>query len=148
MLDWAAPFDALRVGDDFTTAPRVLGEADVLAFAELTGDHHPQHVDREWAARSAFGAQIAHGLLVVSAAAGLVAFDPDRVIALRALRDVVFKRPVRLDEEITVEGAIVALRSTGPEAGLVQLAWRVLGDDGRLACRAQVDVLWRREPSA
>ena len=43
-LDWAAPFEALEEGVGFATAEHVVTEAEVLAFAELTGDHHPQHV--------------------------------------------------------------------------------------------------------
>ena len=77
---------------------RTVTEADVTAFAGLTGDFHPQHVDAEWAAQSPFGERIAHGLLVLSLAAGMVDFDPEEVIALRRVRDVVFKRPVKLGE--------------------------------------------------
>ena len=51
-----------------------------------------------------FGERIAHGLLVLSIAAGLVPFDPQRVIALRRVRDVVFKRPVRFGDTITRRG--------------------------------------------
>ena len=72
-------------------------------FAGLTGDFHPQHADAEWAAASPFGERIAHGLLVLSLAAGLVDFDPEEVLALRRVRDVVFKRPVKLGDTIRVE---------------------------------------------
>ena len=142
-LDWAAPFEALEEGLGFVTGVRVVTEADVLAFAELTGDHHPQHVDAGWAAGSTFGEQIAHGLFVVSLAAGLVPFDPDRVVALRALREVVFKRPVRFGDAIHVAGLVDAVRGFGDAAGLVTLAWRVVNADNELCCRANVDVLWR-----
>ncbi len=142
-LDWAAGFEELEEGLGFVTGEHVVTEAEVLAFAALTGDHHPQHVDAGWAATSAFGEQIAHGMLVVSLAAGLVPFDPGRVVALRALRDVTFKRPVRFGEAILVEGRVEALRPAGDDAGLVTLGWRVVDGDGRLCCRARVDVLWR-----
>lgn len=142
-LDWSAPFEALREGASFATAAHRVTAEQVLAFAALTGDHHPQHVDADWAARNAFGEQIAHGMLVVSVAAGLVPFDPSRVVALRALREVVFKRAVVLDEEIRVVGKVAALRPVGEDAGLVTLAWRILDSAERLCCRAQVDVLWR-----
>ena len=72
------------------------------AFAELTGDTHPQHTDAEWARDSLFGEQIAHGLLVLSAAAGLVPFDPDRVVALRKVSDAVFKAPVKIGDTVHV----------------------------------------------
>lgn len=138
-LDWSAPFDALEVGLAFETPARAVTEADVLAFAALTGDHHPQHVDAAWAAGSAFGGQIAHGLLVLSCAAGLVPFDPERVVALRRVTDVVFKRPVALGDAIRVTGAVEELRAPG----IVACRWRVLGADDALVCRARVEVVWR-----
>lgn len=138
-LDWSAPFAALEPGLAFSTPERVLTHDDIGAFAALTGDHHPQHVDPAWAADSAFGGTIAHGLLVLSAAAGLVPFDPARVVALRAVRDVVFKRPVRPGDAIRVEGAVEEVR----EPGLVTCRWRVLGADDRLVVQARVEVVWR-----
>jgi 3-hydroxybutyryl-CoA dehydratase len=144
-IDWAAPFDDLVEGATFTTPGRAVTAADVDAFAALTGDRHPLHVDAAWAASGPFGERIAHGLLVVSAAAGLVPFDPRRVVALRALRDVTFKRPVPLGATIVVDGAIATLRPAGDDVGIVGLTWSVTDQDGRLACRAKVDVLWSRD---
>jgi acyl dehydratase len=142
---WTDGFDDLAVGQTFTTPARPVVQEDVDAFAALTGDHHPQHVDEAWAARSPFGGRIAHGLLVVSMAAGLVPFDPERVMALRRVGDVVFKRPVRPGDAIHVTGKVESLKAIDDEAGLVSLAWRVLDQDDRLVCRATVDVLWRRD---
>lgn len=142
-LDWSAPFAALREGLRFATDWRAVTETDVLIFAELTGDHHPQHIDAGWAADSAFGEQIAHGLLVLSAAAGLVPFDPERVVALRRVGDAVFKRPVRLGDEIRVEGAVVRLRELAEGNGLVTCRWNVVGRDEKTVVRAEVEVVWR-----
>lgn len=142
-LDWSAPFAALIEGLAFTTEWRAVTETDVMVFAQLTGDHHPQHVDAAWAADSAFGEQIAHGLLVLSAAAGLVPFDPERVVALRRVGDAVFKRPVKLGDEIRVEGSVVKLRELGDDGGLVTCRWNVVGRDGKTIIRAEVEVVWR-----
>ena len=147
-MDWSLPFEQLEVGTRFRTPWRVVDDRDVLGFAALTGDHHPQHVDEAWAARSPFGHRIAHGLLVVSLAAGLVPFDPRRVVALRRLDDVVFKRPVALGEQVRVEGELTRLRGLAGPAGLVSLGWVVRDSDQRLCCRARVDVLWTRDDAA
>jgi acyl dehydratase len=138
-------FDELEAGDRFTTRGRTVTEADVAGFAGLTGDFHPQHTDAEWAAASPFGGRIAHGLLVLSFAAGLVPFDPERVMALRRVRDVVFKRPVRLGDTIRVQGRVADVRPVDDAAGLVAVALDVKGADGRTVMRATVEVLWRRD---
>jgi 3-hydroxybutyryl-CoA dehydratase len=137
-------FDSLAAGDRFTTATRTVSEADIASFAALTGDAHPQHVDGAWAADSQFGEQIAHGLLVLSFASGLMPFDPARVVALRRVRDAVFKAPVRIGDEIHVDGAISALREIDESTGLVECRWRVLNQDGRLVVLATVELVWRR----
>ena len=147
-LLWSAGFDSVEVGATFTTPARLVTETDVSLFAVLTGDRHPQHLDAAWAARSPFGERIAHGLLVVALGAGLVPFDPARVVALRRLSDVVFKRPVRLGERIRVTGRVTRTRPAGEESGLVELGWTVEDGAGRAACRARVEVLWRRMPFA
>jgi 3-hydroxybutyryl-CoA dehydratase len=147
-ISWWAPFEALEVGQQFTSRGRTVTEADVVSFAALTGDWHPQHCDAEWAGASPFGERIAHGMLVVSMAAGLVPFDPGRVVALRRVADATFKRPVRFGDTLRVEGRIDDL-APGPEgAGLVTFAWNVVNQDGRTVSRARVEVLWKRDTAA
>lgn len=115
---------------------RTVTEHDVAAFAGLTGDFHPQHVDAEWAAQSPFGERIAHGLLVLSLAAGMVDFDPEEVLALRRVRDVVFKRPVRLGDTIHVEVERGAVAPTG----IAPVTLRIIAND-RLVARAVLDLV-------
>jgi 3-hydroxybutyryl-CoA dehydratase len=121
-----------------------VSEADIAQFAALTGDAHPQHVDAAWAAGSRFGEQIAHGLLVLSFAAGSMPFDPERVVALRRVGDAVFKQPVLIGDTVHVEGEVVSVRPIDDENGLVECRWRVLNQHGRLVLRASVELVWRR----
>lgn len=144
-LDWAAAYDDLRAGQSFVSRGRTITEADVVGFAALTGDWHPQHSDAVWAADSAFGERIAHGMLVISFAVGLVPLDPRRVVALRRLGDVVFKRPVRLGDTLRVSGRVAELSPVSDEAGLVTLGWSIHNQESQLVCRARVEVLWSRD---
>jgi 3-hydroxybutyryl-CoA dehydratase len=144
-MDWSAPFERLSVGETLSTRGRTVTEADVVCFAALTGDWHPQHADASWAAGSRFGERIAHGMLIVSFAIGLMPFDSERVVALRRIADVVFKRPLRLGETINADGKIAELVPIDDELGLVGCAWSIRNQDGALLCRARIDVLWRRD---
>jgi len=137
------PFGEISIGDGFTTAGRTVNEPDILGFAALTGDRHPQHTDPEWAAHSRFGEQIAHGLLVISFAVGLLPLDPERVVALRRVGDAVFKQAVRIGDTVHVEGEIVRTREVDAEQGLVEARLRILNDSRRLAVRANVELVWR-----
>jgi 3-hydroxybutyryl-CoA dehydratase len=144
-MNWSAPHEEVEAGTAFTTRGRTVTEADVVGFAALTGDWHPQHTDAVWAAESAFGERIAHGLFVISLAGGLVPFDPERVVALRRVADVVFKRPVKLGDTLRVSGKVLDVSDVSEDAGLVTFAWNVLNQDERVVCRARVDVLWCRD---
>ena len=145
MNTFAKDFDALREGERFVTRGRTIGEADIIGFATLTGDTHPQHTDAEWAASSRFGERIAHGLLVLSYAAGLMPFDPERIVALRRGGDAVYKQPVRIGDTIQVEGEIAPKSEIDTGHGLVSTRWRVMNQRGKLVARASVDLVWRRD---
>jgi acyl dehydratase len=67
------------------------------------------------------------------------------VVALRRIADAVFKRPVKLGDTLTVQGTVEELTPMSDEVGLVTWAWKVVNQDGELACRARIEVLWRRD---
>jgi 3-hydroxybutyryl-CoA dehydratase len=143
---FALDFDELEGGERFVTRGRTITEADVVSFATLTGDFHPQHTDAEWAAGSRFGERIAHGMMVMSYAIGLVPLDPDRVVALRRVADVVFKHPVYIGDTIHVEGRIESVTHVDGEHGLIESTWKVVTQRERTALRARVELLSRRLP--
>ena len=139
-------FDDLAVGDSMESSGRTVTEYDVVSFAALTGDWHPQHADAAWAAESAFGRRIAHGMLVLSYALGLLPIDPRVVLALRSIDGAVLKRPVGLGDTIRVRARLADKRAIGAEAGLVTLAVRIVNQADELVARMEIVVLWRREP--
>lgn len=134
-----------EAGVTFTSQGRTITESDVVSFAALTGDWHPQHADADWARGSRFGERVAHGMMVLAYAVGLVGFDPDRVVALRGLDGVVFKRPVRIGDTIHVEGRVDGMRPLDDETALLDIGWRITNQDGATVARAKVTAVWRRE---
>jgi 3-hydroxybutyryl-CoA dehydratase len=143
---FALDFDELEGGERFVTRGRTITESDVVSFATLTGDFHPQHTDATWAAGSRFGERIAHGMMVMSYAIGLVPLDPERVVALRRVADVVFKHPVYIGDTIHVEGRIESVTQVDDDHGLIESMWKVITQRERTAMRARVEILSRRVP--
>jgi 3-hydroxybutyryl-CoA dehydratase len=139
-------FDDLRIGDAMESSGRTVTEYDVVSFASLTGDWHPQHADAAWAAESPFGRRIAHGMLVISYAIGLLPIDPRVVLALRSIDGAVLKRPVGLGDTIRVRARLVDKRELGADTGLVRLAVRIVNQSDELVARMEIVVLWRRAP--
>jgi len=132
-----------EIGAELTSPGRTITESDLVSFAALSGDWHPQHADAEWAARGRFGERVAHGMLVLSYAVGLMPFDPERVVALRGLDSVIFKRPVRIGDTIRVRSRVEASKPLEDGHALITLAWRVLNQDDRAVARARVEAIWR-----
>ena len=133
----------LGAGTHLVSRARTITESDLVSFAAITGDWHPQHVDAEWAADSRFGERIAHGMLVLSYSVGLMGFDPERVVALRGIDSLTFKRPVAIGDTIRAEADVDDVRPIDDDHELVELRWRVLTGDDRLALRARVTIVHR-----
>lgn len=103
-------YDDLAVGQTAEYSKQVTNE-DVMAFAKLTGDFNPVHVDAEAAAKSRFGERIAHGMLsagLVSAAIATKLPGEGSIYLAQSLR---FTAPVRIDDTITVALTITELLS-------------------------------------
>lgn len=136
------PMCDMRVGDRWLSRGRTITEADVVGFAGLSGDFHPLHTDETYAAKTPFGTRLAHGMLVLSYAFGMV--PSEHAVAVRRIRNVVFKRPVPIGDTIKVETTIAELRPLSDEVGLVTGRWRVLNHDGDVVVKLEIDALWQR----
>ncbi len=64
-------YEDFEVGVSHCTARRTVTEADVVAFAGLSGDFNPLHTDEEFGKSTPFGSRVAHGVLTLAMATGL-----------------------------------------------------------------------------
>jgi 3-hydroxybutyryl-CoA dehydratase len=142
---FALDFDSVEEGQPFSSRGRTVTEADLVAFAALTGDWHPQHTDAVWAASSEFGERIAHGMLVVSFALGLVDYEATRILAVRELSRVRFQAPVKIGDTIRVDGRVGLLLPLNSATGLADTDWRVLNQHDEVVAVFCLQLLWRRQ---
>ena len=142
-------YEDLEIGREFRTAARKLSEADVRAFAELTGDRNPIHLDRAFAAKTVFGEPVAHGILGLALAAGLLSqleITRDTLVALVGL-EWRFRGPVRYGESIAARLKVKARRVTGKQdRGLVTFAVEVVNAGGEVVQEGELVELVLRKP--
>jgi 3-hydroxybutyryl-CoA dehydratase len=141
--DWSASFAELRLGQSFVSRQRTITEADLVDFAALVGDRHPHGGDAQFVMNSRFDERIADSVGILSYAAALAPFHPERVLAIRRISDAVFERPVSAGQTIHLEGTITRLQKGDDETGLVTWGWSVRDNHHTLICHARLDVLWR-----
>lgn len=141
-------FDQLSVGDEWESPRRTVTEADVVAFAGLSGDFNPIHMDHHAASSGPFGKPIAHGLLGLAIASGLTSNAP-RVdtMAFLAILEWKFVRPIALGDTIHVVTRVVALesRSRG-RRGVVTWSRQVIDQAGTVLQEGLTQTLVRGRP--
>jgi 3-hydroxybutyryl-CoA dehydratase len=136
------PFDELLEGAWFASRERTVTETDVVNFASMTGDWHPAHTNQVWAEENIFGERVAHGMLLLSFALGLV---PNAyAMALRRIKNVVYKAPVRFGDTVHVRGTISAMQPMSDEVGLVKARWKLVNQNGETCLKMEFESLWRR----
>jgi 3-hydroxybutyryl-CoA dehydratase len=86
-----------------------VAEGDITAFAEVSGDNNPVHLDAAYAATTRFGERIAHGMLsaaYISAVLGTKLPGPGVVYMSQTLT---FRRPVKIGDTVTARATVTAL---------------------------------------
>lgn len=93
------------------TAARVftIDDAAIRAFADVSTDHNPVHVDEDFAAKSPFKGRIAHGMLLGAYISATLATDLPGRGSIYVSQTLDFKRAVRPGDEVTIEVTIKAI---------------------------------------
>jgi 3-hydroxybutyryl-CoA dehydratase len=113
-------FDELSVGQ-VAEITRVVGIADIEAFATVSGDTNPLHLDDAYARTTPFGGRVAHGMLAaayISAVLGTQLPGPGAIYLTQSLR---FRRPVKVGDPVTAKVMVKALDEKRGQATLATL---------------------------
>jgi len=136
------PYGELLEDHWFASRERTITETDVVNFACLTADWHPAHTNRVWAEQNIFGERVAHGMLLLSYSIGLV--PNSYVVALKKIKNVVYKVPVRFGDTVHVLGKVTPIEPVDDDTGLVSARWKLLNQDGETCLKMELELLWRR----
>lgn len=107
-------FEEFSVGQKITSVGRTVTEGDIMTFAGLTGDYNQIHTDAAFAATTQFGQRIAHGLLGLSIAVGLLMRTgalEGTVLAFREIVEWKFVKPVFIGDTLRVEMEVKELKA-------------------------------------
>ena len=88
---------------------RVVSDELVRAYAELTEDFNPLHVDDEIANKSRFGGRIAHGMLSAGLVSAVLGMDMPGPGALWLTQSIKFTRPVMVGDTLTTRVEVIEL---------------------------------------
>ncbi|HEV8311136.1 MAG TPA: MaoC/PaaZ C-terminal domain-containing protein [Methylomirabilota bacterium] len=142
-------FEDIQVGDEFVSPGRTVTEADIVAFAGLSGDYNVLHTDAEFMRSSIFGERIAHGLLGLAIQSGLGSRAMPRPFATMAFLGLRwrFKGPIKIGDTIKVRIQVSDKRETSkPDRGIVVLQRSVLNQRGEVVQEGETDIMVERRP--
>ena len=137
-LDEEDRMSTLQPGDTASRSLAITVET-IRAFAEVTGDNNPVHLDDEYAAGTRFGRRIAHGMIAAGLISATLANDlpgPGTVYLNQTLK---FKLPVFPGDTVT---ATVEVLSVRPDKPIVTLSTVCTNQDDKVVLKGEAIVLY------
>jgi 3-hydroxybutyryl-CoA dehydratase len=127
----------LSVGDT-AEITKTIEQIDIDAFAELTGDHNPVHVDEEFAKTTRFGRRIAHGMLTASLISSVLANKLPGEGSVYLGQTLQFVAPVFPGDEVTARVTVKEIREDKP---IVKLQTICVNQRNEIVIRGEATVL-------
>lgn len=122
----ATDFDGIRQGDRAVIVKR-FGEEEVAAFAALSGDYNPLHMDSRFAENTRFGKRVVHGMLVASFVSTLVGMHLPGAGALWMQQTFRWRKPVFLGDTVEI---VLEVTQKSPGARLLAIRISATNQDG------------------
>jgi 3-hydroxybutyryl-CoA dehydratase len=113
-------------------------DSDIQAFAELTGDRNPVHLDDAFASRTRFKRRIAHGMLVASQLSKVIANDLPGQGSVYLSQTLKFIAPVYPGDTVTSSVTVLSVREDKP---IITLETVCVNQDGQKVITGEAIVL-------
>jgi acyl dehydratase len=145
-------YDDLHVGMAFRSPGRTITEADIVAFAGLTGDYSELHTSEVYAKASQFGRRVAHGMLGLAYAHGLMwprtGELRETAVAFLGISDWRFVGPIFVGDTIFVNYSLAELRDSKskPSQAIATFDVELVNQDGRVVQRGRKALLVSKMP--
>ena len=141
-------YDDVEIDAELTTASHVIAYEDILAFADITLDHHPLHTDEEYCKTTRFGRPIAHGLYGLALMEGLKSKMYERTsIASLGWDKIRFEAPLFPGDAVFVKVIFTDKRdSSKPGRGIVREEVLLINQTGSVVIRAEHTTLLIKRP--
>lgn len=141
-------FDEFEIGKHFISQSRTVTEADVVAFAGLSGDYNPLHTDAEFGKQTPFGERIAHGMLIAAMSTGMANWTGVFEGTTLALMEQVirYKGAARFGDTVHLELEVLEKKPTSkPDRGVVRFATRVRNQREEVIVDGEWTLLMKKE---
>ena len=118
---------------------KTVAESDLVAFAQVSGDDQPLHLDDTFGERTRFGKRIAHGMLsaaFISAVLGTKLYPSGIVIYLG--QSLQFRRPVHIGDTITAHAEVLTVDAS---KNVVTLRTDCTNQEGETVTRGEATVM-------
>jgi len=127
----------MKVGDT-ASITRTITEQDIGAFAELTGDHNPVHLDETFAQTTRFGKRIAHGMLGASLISAVLGNELPGMGSIYLSQSLQFLGAVYIGDTVTARVTVTRVR---PDKPIVTLETICENQRGEILIRGEAVVL-------
>ena len=145
-------YEDLHVGMAFRSPGRTITDADLVAFAGLTGDYSELHTSDVYAQSSQFGRRVAHGMLGLAYAHGLMWARTgelrETAVAFLGIADWRFVAPIFVGDTIFVDYRIAELRDSKskPTQAIATFDVDVVNQRGEVVQRGRKALLVSKVP--
>ncbi len=127
----------LNIGDS-AEITRTIEQNDIQAFADVTGDHNPVHLDESYAQTTRFGRRIAHGMLTASLISSVLANRLPGEGSVYLSQTLQFVAPVFPGDEVTARVTVTEVRES---RGIVKLETICVNQRDEIVLRGEAVVL-------